>query len=200
VAVVQPGRFDALVSAFTEDVIYKGKPEMGIFGSRKSPWQETVEVIDENKFFGAGFGTGSVRSQGAAAGLMFSTYGGSVREHGNSYLALIEYVGLLGGVPFVVLLCLVLRQIHRGCSRMWRTRDACHYAVPLALVCTAGLVHAFFEDWLFAVGYYLNIFFWTSVFVLAELQSEAGTRSKITGRVWSGLPAGARQNPLSSSR
>ena len=26
-----------------------------------------------------------------------------------------------------------------------------HYAVPLAMVVIAGLVHAFFEDWLFAV-------------------------------------------------
>jgi hypothetical protein len=33
----------------------------------------------------------------------------------------------------------------------------------------AGLVHAFFEDWLIAVGYYLTVFFWVSAFWLVDL-------------------------------
>jgi len=156
IAVAQPGRFDTLVSSFTEDLIYKGKPQMGILGSRQSPWQETYDVIrkDRNYLFGVGFGTSVAEQEGASSGLMFRTSGGTVREHGNSYLALVEYVGLLGVVPFLVLLILVLRQIRRGCALMWRTRDPRHYVVPLVMVCTAGLVHAFFEDWLFAVGFY----------------------------------------------
>src|SRR4030081_1405957 len=31
-AVVQPAHFDALVTSFSEDVIYKGKPAEGLFG------------------------------------------------------------------------------------------------------------------------------------------------------------------------
>jgi O-antigen ligase len=200
VAVVQPGRFDALVSAFTEDVIYKGKPEEGLLGSRKSSWQESVEVITANPWFGGGFGTDVVRLQPAPGGLLLRASGGSVREHGNSYLALLEYVGLLGIIPFIVLLCLVLREIYRGYSRMWSTRDARPYTVPLVLVCTAGLLHAFFEDWLFAVGFYLNIFFWTSVFVLAELQSERATESVMVSRAWNATPVSGRQVPFSPSR
>jgi O-Antigen ligase len=198
VAVVQPVRFDALITSFTEDVIYKGKPETGLLGSRKSPWQETVEVIkrDKNYLFGVGFGTGAAQQQGATGALMFRTSGGAVREHGNSYLALLEYVGLLGIVPFVVLLLLVLRQIYLGCSRMWRTRDPAHYVVPLVLVCIAGLVHAFFEDWLFAVGFHLTVFFWTSVFVLAELQSEPAPASVVINRAWRKIPMSS-QVPLS---
>src|SRR6202167_6260454 len=202
VAVVQPGRFDTLVSSFTEDLIYKGKPEMGILGSRQSPWQETVDVIkrDRNYLFGVGFGTSSSEQQGGAPGeVMFRTFGGTVREHGNSYLALLEYVGFLGIVPFLVLLVLVLRQIYRGCSCMWRTRDPGHYVVPLVLVCVAGLVHAFFEDWLFAVGYYLTVFFWSSVFVLAELQSEPALASVMVNRPWREIPVSA-QAPLSPTR
>lgn len=198
VAVVQPGQFDALVAAFTEDVIYKGKPEQGLLGSRQSPWQETVDVIKESPWFGSGFGTDL--AQPGTTGLVFSTAEGSVREHGNSYLALLQYVGLVGITPFLLLLGLVLRQIYRGFSRMWRTRDARSYAVPLVLVCLAGLVHAFFEDWLFAVGSYLNIFFWTSVFVLAELQSEPVRESVMISRAWSKIPVGAGQVPLSPSR
>lgn len=203
VAVVQPARFDALVSSFTEDLIYKGKPEMGLLGSRKSPWQETLEVIkrDRNYLFGVGFGTGASEQEGASSGggLTFRTSGGAVQEHGNSYLALLEYVGLLGIIPFVILLALVLRQIYRGCSLMWRTRDVGHFVVPLVLVCIAGLVHAFFEDWLFAVGFYLTVFFWTSVFILAELQSERAPASVMVNRAWRKIPVSAPV-PMSSSR
>ncbi len=201
VAVVQPGRFDTIVSSFTEDVIYKGKPQMGILGSRKSPWQDTLDVIkrDKNYLFGVGFGTSTADPQGATSGSMFRTSVGTVREHGNSYLALLEYVGLLGIVPFIALLLLVLRQIYRGCSLMWRTRDPHHYVVPLVLVCIAGLIHAFFEDWLFAVGFYLNTVFWTSVFVLADLQSEPATAPVMIKSGWNRIPASASV-PLAPSR
>jgi hypothetical protein len=33
----------------------------------------------------------------------------------------------------------------------------------------AGLVHAGFEDWLFAVGYYLCVFFWTLAFMFVDV-------------------------------
>jgi hypothetical protein len=201
VAVVQPTRFDTLVSSFTEDLIYKGKPQMGIFGSRKSPWQETFDTIkrDRNYLFGVGFGTSAVEQQDTTEGLTFRTSGGTLREHGNSYLALLEYVGLLGIVPFLVLLLMVLRQIYLGCSQMWRTRDPRHYVVPLVLVCTAGLVHAFFEDWLFAVGFYLTVFFWSSVFVLAELQSGQAPVPVMVNPAWRQIPA-STQVPLSPTR
>jgi hypothetical protein len=37
------------------------------------------------------------------------------------------------------------------------------------MVLLAGLVHAFFEDWLIAVGYYLCVFFWTSAFMVRDM-------------------------------
>ncbi len=200
VAVVQPSHFDALVTAFTEDVIYKGKPNQGLLGSRESPWQETVAVIKESPWFGSGFGTDLGGAPPAGSGLEFSTAEGTVREHGNSYLALLEYVGLLGITPFVVLLTLIFRQICRGCARIWRTRDARSYAVPLILICIAGLIHAFFEDWLVAVGAYLNIFFWTSAFVLAQLQAERAPEAVMVNRAWIKTAVGAQQVPLSPSR
>jgi O-antigen ligase len=205
VAVVQPTRFDALVTAFTEDVIYKGKPQQGLLGSRQSPWQDTVAVIKESPWFGSGFGTDlSAKSiPGVAGGLEVATAEGLVREHGNSYLALLQYVGLLGILPFLILFIFIVRQIGRGCSQMWRTQDARAYAVPLVLICVSGLIHAFFEDWLFAVGSYLNIFFWTSAFLLAQLQSERAQESTLVGRRLrrmprSGIPMPAPTVPVSS--
>jgi O-antigen ligase len=170
VAVVQPAQFDGLVSAFTADVIYKGKPEdLGVFGSRKTPWKETADVIRESPWFGSGFGTDMIAAP-TAWDSSFRTIEDANREHGNSYLALLQYVGLAGVIPFLILLLLVLGLIVRVCRSIRRTADPRNYALPLALVCIAGLVHAFFEDWLFAVGYYLTVFFWTVVFLLSDLQ------------------------------
>jgi hypothetical protein len=36
-------------------------------------------------------------------------------------------------------------------------------------VILAGLVHGSFEDWLFAVGSYLCVYFWVFAFILADL-------------------------------
>jgi hypothetical protein len=42
-------------------------------------------------------------------------------------------------------------------------------AVPAAAIIIAGLIDAGFEDWLFAVGYYLSVFLWVMAFILADL-------------------------------
>jgi len=78
-------------------------------------------------------------------------------------------MGLLGMLPFVALLFLSVRMIVRVCSWMRRTADPYHCAVPLAMVLLAGMVHAFFEDWLIAAGYYLCVFFWITAFWLTDV-------------------------------
>jgi hypothetical protein len=52
---------------------------------------------------------------------------------------------------------------------MRRTLDGTHPAVPLAMVCVAGFINAMFEDWLFAVGYYLSVFLWCLAFCMVDL-------------------------------
>ena len=175
-AMVQPSHFDELVHSFTENVLYKGRREQGLLGSRKTPWEETVAVIKEHPWFGSGFGTsdmgrfapGTQLSLSASEGGLYTREGGN-REHGNSYLALAEYVGLLGLLPFVALLFLLLRMISRVLRWMRRTANPYHCAIPFAMVLLSGMVHAFFEDWMFAVGYYLCVFFWISAFWLVDL-------------------------------
>jgi O-antigen ligase len=199
-AVLQPAHFDAVVSSFAEDVIYKGKPEDGLLGSRRSPWQDTVDVIKESPWFGSGFGTDIVQGQPAQGGSIFRTLDGVTKEHGNSYLALIQYVGLLGIVPFALLIILILHMIYKVSSWLRNTGNPNHFAVPLACICLAGLIHAFFEDWLFAVGYYLNIFFWTSAFLLWDLRPKLPKQSPVLHSAWKGTPAGAAPIPLSANR
>ena len=197
-AVVQVNTFDNLVASFTEDVIYKGKPEEGLFGSRKSPWQETVDVIKESPWFGSGFGTDRLQTRQGDS--VFRTNEGTNREHGNSYLALLEYVGLLGVVPFAVMIALLLRMIYLACSWMRRTGDHSQYFVPLTLICTAGLVHAVFEDWLFAVGYYLSVFFWIHVFLLSDLLPRRVHELSAFPRQWRNHPVPAGRVPLTASQ
>ncbi len=178
-AVLQPAHFDELVSTFTGNVVYKGKPEGGVLGSRKTPWEETTAVIKRHPWFGSGFGTsdmgqfaqGTSLSLDPSRGGLYTREGGN-REHGNSYLALAEYLGLLGILPFAVLLFLLGRMIVRVYQWMRRTSNPYHCAVPLATMLMAGLVHAFFEDWLLAVGYYLCVFFWVMAFLMVDLMPD----------------------------
>jgi hypothetical protein len=82
---------------------------------------------------------------------------------------MLEWLGVLGILPFAAVILLLLRQVGRVCLWMRRTGSALHPAAPLAAVVVAGLVHAIFEDWLLAVGYYLTVFFWPLAFSLMDL-------------------------------
>lgn len=170
-AVVNPSHVNELASSFTGKVLYKENGTIhGVFGSRLSPWTETLSVVKQHPWFGSGFGTsdlGDLRPDSASSSVY--TKEGTNREHGNSYLALAEYLGILGSVPFLVLLIMLLRTLVHAFRSLRKTGNPFHYYIPFALVASAGLVHAFFEDWLFAVGSYLCVFFWVAAFVLIDL-------------------------------
>lgn len=79
--------------------VFKGKPHEGAFGSRKGPWQASWEVIRKHRWFASGFGTSETGEDLTNVNLKLT---GTpldtrvVREHGNSYLAIAEWGGLLG--------------------------------------------------------------------------------------------------------
>ena len=169
--------------------LYKGNEEAGILGSRRSAWQQTTAVIQEHPWFGSGFGTGLTKYEGG--GMQVGKYSSSsmaTREHGNSYLALMEWVGLLGVVPFLTLVVLLILNVGRVLARLRRTGNPHHFAVPVALVLTAGLVHAAFEDWLFAVGYYLCVFFWVFAFVLIDFLPATAAAVPKPASAWTARP------------
>ncbi len=181
-AVINPSHMDEMFSSFTGRVLYKEQgTHQGVFGSRLSPWAETFAIVKRHPWFGSGFGTselGQLRPDIGSSSV--HTLEGTNREHGSSYLALAEYLGIFGALPFLVLLFLLIRMVVRVCSWMRRTRDPYHPSIPFALVALAGLVHACFEDWLFAVGSYLCVFLWVSAFILIDLAPEgAPARSTI---------------------
>jgi O-antigen ligase len=178
--VVAPQSLTEFTAESTSELLYKGHKESGILGSRESPWQQTMDVINQHPWFGSGFGTSSTR-QSDNVGARFASNTEINREHGNSYLALLEWVGVLGVVPFVVLLFLIAIKIGNVLAWMRRTASPFHPAVPVVIVMCAALVHAGFEDWLFAVGNYTCVFFWTLAFALPDLTpAKASPLSAVT--------------------
>jgi O-antigen ligase len=168
-AIAAPRHFDDMKTSFVEGVIYKGHQNEGLLGSRFSPWQEAMQVIQENPYFGSGFGTSTSGDKPFGEGGKYSSTSLTNREHGSSYLAITEWVGLLGILPFILLVLLVVQAIARVFFYLRQTGDVAHYSVPLMIVVLAGLVHAGFEDWLFAVGYYLTVLFWALAFLLMDV-------------------------------
>jgi O-antigen ligase len=169
-AIIQPVAFSNMLASLTSSVVYKGHdPTRGLLASRETPWQAAVESISANFWFGTGFGTTDNGQSTIESRDKFSTSRGITTENGSSFLAIVEWVGMLGVLPFLFVVLAIVGKILRTVHWMLRTGNPSHPAVPLAMVMVAGLLHAAFEDWLFAPGYYLCVFFWCLAFVLVDV-------------------------------
>ncbi|HME35172.1 MAG TPA: O-antigen ligase family protein [Candidatus Sulfotelmatobacter sp.] len=169
-AIFQPEEFSKTVDALTSSVVFKGKdPNAGLLASRESPWQDSLDSIHKHFWFGAGFGT-SDNGQDATENVgKFSTVVAASSEHGSSYLAILSWVGVVGVLPFVLLMLVLLQKIVETLLWMRRTGNPYHPAIPLAIVLLAGMLHASLEDWLFAPGYYLCVFYWSIAFIFIDV-------------------------------
>jgi O-antigen ligase len=168
-AILRPEAYSNTVSSLTNTIIFKRKDDSsGILESRLSPWQRAMDSIESHVWFGTGFGTSDNGLDAADHLGKFSSTSASSTEFGSSYLAILTWVGVLGVVPFFLVLVILLKKIFQTALWMARTGNATHPAVPLAMVILAGLVHAAFEDWLFASGYYVTVFFWCMAFVFMD--------------------------------
>jgi len=168
-AILRPEAFSRTMSSMTSTVVFKERGgAQGVLASRKGPWQEAVDSIRQHFWFGTGFGTDDNGHDVTEETGKYSTVSAVATEHGSSYLAITSWVGFAGVLPFFALVVLILRNIAKTLFWMWRTGNPSHPAVPLAMVMLAGLIHAFFEDWLFAPGYYLCFFYWSMAFVFVD--------------------------------
>ena len=189
---IAPGNLNREAADLTDEVLYKGHKAEGVMGSRLSPWQKSIDTIQDHPWFGTGYGTSPT---GEDPGMYFGTINSSAetsREHGSSYLTIAEWVGLLGVLPFVALLIVTGSNVWRVCAWMHRTADPRHYSIPLAMVVLSGLLHATFEDWLFAVGNYACVYFWVFSFLLADLIPAAVVApvAGVAPRSWRPTPVG----------
>jgi O-antigen ligase len=169
-AIVNPTGFSDRVSSLTASLVFKGKdPALGVLGSRMSPWQAAIDSIRTHFWFGTGFGTSDNGQDSTEHVGNFASNISATTENGSSFLAITAWVGVGGVLPFFFLVLMLLGKVARTLIWMRKTGNACHPAVPLAMVVVAGLLHACFEDWLFAVGYYLCVFFWSLALVLVDV-------------------------------
>jgi O-antigen ligase len=166
-AILDSATLAEFTSSSTETLLYKGKRQGGLLGSRNSPWRQTMDVIQQHPWFGSGFGTSPSGTENMKIQITSST-SETAREHGSSYLAILEWVGLAGVAPFYALIFFLLITVVRVFTWVSRTADPFHPTVPLAALVLAGLIHAAFEDWLLAVGYYQCIFYWPLAFALMD--------------------------------
>jgi O-antigen ligase len=195
-AVANPPHMGELMDSLEGRFIFKldaHRSKAGVFGSREAPWDDTIAAVKQHPYFGTGFGTSDLGPVEVQESSIY-TMEGTNREHGSSYLAMAEYMGLLGILPFLFLMVLLIRAAARAYAWVRRTRSASHYAVPLAMIVMAGLIHAGFEDWLFAAGSYLCLFFWVSGFLLLDLVSgiadpRASASASYSVSLGAGLPA-----------
>ena len=176
-ALIQPQVFSEAVTDLESSVIYKGATEGGLLASRQSPWRAAIESIRIHPWFGTGMGTVENSKDPRKQNAMFSSNANVTTENGSSYLAIVSGVGVLGALPFSLLLFLLVQKIVRTISWLVKTGNACHPAVPLAMVLLAGLIHTGFEDWLIAPGYYLCVWFWSLAFVFVDVAPAAVPRS-----------------------
>ncbi len=171
--VFAPDTLSRRLGGLMDEVLYKGHKKEGVLGSRRTPWEESITSIKAHPVFGTGYGTSPTgEDYGVYVGAFVSSEQSS-REHGNSYMTIAEWVGLLGVLPFVGLLAATVANVWKTCAWMNRTLDPRHYSIPLGMVILAGLVHACFEDWLFAAGYYACVYFWIFAFLLADIVPQA---------------------------
>ena len=182
-ALWNPSALQSYGSESAATLLYKGHQNEGVMGSRLTPWQDTVRTIRQHPWFGTGFGTSSTGFSGEDVD-QFSSNSSTNREHGSSYLMIFEWVGLIGILPFMALFVLLIARIARIVRGLYKAKDLSHPAVPIVLVLLAALIHAGFEDWLFAVGYYLTVLFWTFAFMLIDLDTPVPSRASQISKTW----------------
>jgi O-antigen ligase len=169
VAILDPDAFWTTLRSTENTVVYKDKDaSLGVLSSRQTPWENAMQSIRKHIWFGSGFGTTDNGVDASAHLAKFSTTEGVTSENGSSYLSIVSWVGVLGVLPFVSILLSLLTRVLRTCYWMLNTGSPYHLAVPLAMVVLSGLIHASFEDWMFAPGYYLCVFFWCMAFILID--------------------------------
>lgn len=174
---VTPDRFQDASDAF----LYKKGEHGKLLDSRGKPWERSLRTFREHPWLGVGFGAAD---NSAEWRFSYVTQGQQTRERGSSYLTILETTGAVGALPCALLILALIREIWRVFSWLRRTGKVNQPAVVAAAILLCGLVNAFFEDWMLAVGYYMSIIFWVIAFSLRD---------------WMACPVWADEQPAAES-
>jgi O-antigen ligase len=177
---VTPERFRTA----SDTLLYKNGEHGKMMDSRGKPWERSLSIFREHKWLGLGFGAADNSANWRSN---YVTLAQQTRERGSSYLTMLETTGVIGTLPFALLILALIREIGKVFSWLRCTGKVNHPAVVVAPIILGGLVNAFFEDWLFAVGYYMCVIFWVLALSLRDWMAcpvwpDAQPATEIPGR------------------
>jgi hypothetical protein len=164
-AVITGLYFPEYVQNLGQVYVYKG--DSYVLKSRADLMRTSWEAAQESPLTGVGFGV----SKGYSEDWKFAFESGSaVREKGNSYLAMVEEVGLIGAGFVLLPLAWVFvaatrrlmdfRRLHQMEEEFWVT-------LTLSACLVGGAANASVEAWLTSAGFFSTILFWLVFGVLA---------------------------------
>jgi len=156
-----PARFQSA----SDTLLYKKGERGQLMDSRQKPWERSLATFREHPWLGLGFGAADNSTDARFA---YVTQGHLTRERGSSYLTILETTGVIGTFFFALLLLALTWEIWAIFLWLRRTGKVNQPAVVAAAIMLAGLVNAAFEDWMFAVGYYMSVIFWVLALSLRD--------------------------------
>lgn len=152
-------------------LIYKNTPSDvsdSLFFSREIVWADSLDAAHEGGWFGGGYGV-AIGAKEWEGGFTANTYG---REKGNSQLAVLEEIGVVGFALYLGIILIILKQLHAG----YKAAKSKDIKVAMALVSgtiVGMLVQSIFEGWWVALGSIDGVVFWTTTGVGLGLKSLA---------------------------
>lgn len=126
--------------------------------SREKPWSDSIAAWKKNPWIGYGFGVCDMQEnwQGTLSSV------GIVRD-GTGYFGLLESVGVLGVLPFGILLILAGVRVCQVGLRRGVPAESWLPAMKAGTLFIALSVHHVGEPWLIGPGMVLNLLFWLSL-------------------------------------
>ena len=157
--------FPEYVQNLGQVYVYKG--DSYVLKSRAGLIRASWEAAQESPLTGVGFGVSKGYSEDWQFGFESGT---AVREKGNSFLAMVEEVGLIGAGFVLLPLAWVFvnatrrlmdfRRLHQMGEEFWVT-------LTLSACLVGGVANASVEAWLTSAGFFSTVLFWLAFGVLA---------------------------------
>ena len=139
------------------DYIVKYDSSESIYSTRANMYADRFLGIAAKPVFGWGYGI-KPQLQNSSTGVEKL----NDTEKGNSYLALIEEVGIVMGVTILLIFFMVTFQCARYTAFTAGVYSRRASALSLGII-LAGAVHANFESWLFYYGSFITNYYWLTL-------------------------------------
>lgn len=163
--------FNTHTSTFTKQFLVKQQNNFG--DSRYFLFDASYEAAVKNPLSGLGFGISDPQIQIAAAGSHFEN-GRYIREKGNSTLAIVEEIGLIGLLLFLMPSVFLLYR-NKYVLLKKNLLNSCNKIATILLLSSlfSYFVHSQFEAWMPGVtSFNLFLFLTFTIFLLVTIESE----------------------------